>query len=188
MKFYIPDNFEEPLDENPKSIKRWHIIFHLIKKNNLKFFVEIGTATGKTSYSLLSNIDNIHVTTIDPYKFYPSYVDGKSNQSILDNLRIKAQRTLQPFVKEGRCKMINLFSDQAAEQIQSTDMVFIDANHSYEYVKKDIEIYMPKIKKGGILCGHDYKAYEGVTKAVNEIAKNLQVNYASDYFWYTYKK
>ena len=35
------------------------------------------------------------------------------------------------------------------------DFVFIDADHSYESVKKDIEAWMPKVKKGGVLAGHD---------------------------------
>ena len=39
------------------------------------------------------------------------------------------------------------------------DLVFIDANHWYADVKQDIELWMPKIKKGGILCGHDCEGY-----------------------------
>jgi hypothetical protein len=174
--------------ERPKSPMRWHILFHLIKNNNFKDFVEIGTADGKTSYSLLSNIKNINVTTIDPYKFYPDYVDGKAHQPILDNLKSDAYRVLQPFIVEGRCKMIPLFSQDAAIQVEYADIIFIDANHSYEYVKKDIETYRPKIKKGGILCGHDYGACKGVTRAIDEIREKLEVNFSTDYFWYLYIK
>jgi hypothetical protein len=42
---------------------------------------------------------------------------------------------------------------------QSLDMVFIDAGHSYDMVKKDMLTWMPKIKPGGILCGHDCRWY-----------------------------
>jgi len=35
------------------------------------------------------------------------------------------------------------------------DAVFIDGNHSYEYVKKDLENYWPKVKDGGIIALHD---------------------------------
>lgn len=60
----------------------------------------------------------------------------------------------------------------------SLDFVFIDAAHDYENVKADILAWLPKIKKNGVLAGHDYypehPEYCGVYTAVNEIFdKNL---------------
>lgn len=61
----------------------------------------------------------------------------------------------------------------------SLDIVYIDADHSYEGVKKDLESWFPKVKIGGVIAGHDYinPAY-GVLQAVNEfsIIKGLTVN------------
>lgn len=37
----------------------------------------------------------------------------------------------------------------------SLDLCFIDADHRYDYIYKDIELCIPKVKKGGIICGHD---------------------------------
>lgn len=52
----------------------------------------------------------------------------------------------------------------------SIDFCFVDANHTYEFVKKDIEAFLPKMKKGGIIAGHDYNnSHPGVIQAVNEI-------------------
>lgn len=52
----------------------------------------------------------------------------------------------------------------------TVDFIYIDANHSYEGVKKDIELFLPKLSKGGIIGGHDYnKEWSGVIKAVDEI-------------------
>ena len=64
---------------------------------------------------------------------------------------------------------------------QSLDFVFIDASHEYEDVKKDIEAWLPKIKTGGILAGHDYYVgnvdyFPGVKKAVNECLSNIQTS------------
>lgn len=51
----------------------------------------------------------------------------------------------------------------------SIDFAFIDANHTYEFVSKDIAAILPKMKKGGILAGHDYNlSHPGVMQAVNE--------------------
>lgn len=49
------------------------------------------------------------------------------------------------------------------------DLVYIDANHSYECVKKDIATWMPKLKKGGRIAGHDHdQNWPGVMRAVKE--------------------
>jgi predicted O-methyltransferase YrrM len=57
----------------------------------------------------------------------------------------------------------------------SLDFAFIDANHSYESVKEDIELWLPKIKSGGILAGHDYNIWTGVNKAVHEKFANDKI-------------
>lgn len=51
----------------------------------------------------------------------------------------------------------------------SVDFVFLDSNHEYEFVKKEIEVWLPKVKVGGWLCGDDYTSYwAGVMQAVEE--------------------
>ena len=50
---------------------------------------------------------------------------------------------------------------------KSLDFVFIDAGHDYTSVKKDIDAWLPKVKSGGILAGHDFmNEYSGIIQAV----------------------
>lgn len=52
---------------------------------------------------------------------------------------------------------------------KSIDFCFIDANHTYEFVKKDIAAYLPKMKPGGVIAGHDFNLHHpGVIQAVSE--------------------
>jgi hypothetical protein len=52
----------------------------------------------------------------------------------------------------------------------SLDFVYIDACHRYKKVKQDILAWLPKVKNGGVLAGHDYDpAHPGVVRAVEEI-------------------
>jgi len=56
------------------------------------------------------------------------------------------------------------------------DSVFIDAGHEYENASADIQEWMPLIKKGGLICGHDYSTgFPGVMDAVNEFVPGFSV-------------
>lgn len=49
------------------------------------------------------------------------------------------------------------------------DFCYIDTAHTYETTRKEIELYYPKVKSGGVFGGHDFCSYwRGVAKAVNE--------------------
>jgi len=76
---------------------------------------------------------------------------------------------------------------------KTLDLVFIDADHYYESVLKDIIFWLQKIKPGGCICGHDYgEGFDcrGVRRAVNEIfpKANLIKDSIDDviHVWYVY--
>jgi predicted O-methyltransferase YrrM len=88
------------------------------------------------------------------------YQKFKSNMARLDGLYKEHRMTTN--------EAVHLFKDE------SLDGVFIDADHSYEAVKKDIADWIPKIRRGGILAGHDYiQTFGGVVQAVNESFPNM---------------
>jgi predicted O-methyltransferase YrrM len=63
----------------------------------------------------------------------------------------------------------------AAFADESLDWVYIDADHSYEGVKRDLDAYYSKVKPGGLIAGDDYGQGDkwfghGVTRAVDEFA------------------
>jgi Methyltransferase domain len=69
-------------------------------------------------------------------------------------------------------------SEQAAEEFTdaSLDLVFIDAAHTYAGVRADIALWLPKVKPGGVLAGHDYSAsFPGVGQAVREAFGDVRV-------------
>jgi hypothetical protein len=61
----------------------------------------------------------------------------------------------------------------AAAQFIRNDLacVWVDAEHDYENCKADILAWLPKVKRGGIIAGHDWDDidFPGVSKAVKEI-------------------
>lgn len=73
---------------------------------------------------------------------------------------------------EGYFRFIQSGSADAARHFAdgSVDFVFIDADHVYPRVIEDIRAWLPKIKPGGIMAGHDYNyPHTGVVHAVNEM-------------------
>jgi len=55
------------------------------------------------------------------------------------------------------------------------DGVFIDGCHYYECVEEDLRMWVPKVRKGGFIAGHDFSPqWPGVVRAVQEFRKNGQ--------------
>ena len=79
---------------------------------------------------------------------YGSKDSQKNKEMAYKNTEYAAhRREIMPFSSETASKY---FKDGSVE------FVFIDADHSYDGVKSDIAIWLPKIRQGGLLGGHDY--------------------------------
>lgn len=146
---------------------------------------EIGVYKGEHAESLLENLSIKKLYLIDPYKLYDEYDEGKKHYGIdqdpLDLVEREAQKRLEKY--SDKIIWVKKMSTDALIDIPNNlDFVYIDGNHQYEFVKKDIETYYPKIKLGGILGGHDmYNGFcfehNGVVQAVAEfvVKNNLQL-------------
>lgn len=94
------------------------------------------------------------------------YIYDVYNQNLID----AGVREVIKDIKGNTWEVASQFEDN------SVDFVFIDADHNYESVKKDILSWLPKMKKGGIMSGHDYFNNTcGVKQAVDEIFPNVVI-------------
>jgi predicted O-methyltransferase YrrM len=84
----------------------------------------------------------------------------------------------------GRVRFIGKPSVRAAASFEDgvLDFVFIDADHAYEAVKADIGAWLPKVRAGGFITGHDYDRvkFPGVIRAVDEY---FSPRIESDFTW-----
>jgi hypothetical protein len=117
---------------------------------------EIGTFKGEFSKDILQNWGGT-LYMIDVWKPLSNeeYLDS-SNHGTHKTAYSDAMDSISGF--EDRGLMIRAASKIASKIFadESLNFVYIDANHAYDYVVEDIEVWFPKIKKGGYLCGHDY--------------------------------
>jgi predicted O-methyltransferase YrrM len=141
-------------------------------------FVEVGCWLGHSVSYLAKKVQ--HKTNVKIYAvdlFDESYdlkdhkhLDGIRHELFQKNLlEANVNHIVTPIKSVSWDAAIN-FPDE------SIDFVFIDADHSYESVKKDIDAWLPKIRKNGMISGHDYTNPCGVKQAVDEKFQNFQLN------------
>jgi hypothetical protein len=125
--------------------------------------VEVGVDYGLNARVFLRFLPLERLYLIDPYSETLDRVSG-------DERFVVAQRYLKRF--SGKVRFIRKPSVEAAGEIpDELDFVYLDGCHEYECVKKDLEVYYPKVRVGGFLCGHDFWANTlGVCQAVVEFA------------------
>lgn len=102
---------------------------------------------------------------IDPWReLTDTEYDDASNHKNHTDVYASAINNLSGF--EDRAIMIRAKGEQVLDFFKdySLDFVYIDANHTYESVKEDINMWYPKVKIGGIVAGHDFLPLECYNK------------------------
>lgn len=139
---------------------------------------EIGVWRGDTSHVLLRDRPTLFLymvdiwRTVDPASEYRQTGDKMARLSLYEAKLNKEMATQVTEFAADRRQILQGESVTVAPQFadRSLDLVFIDAEHTYNAVRADIAAWLPKLKAGGILCGHDYshKRFRGVKQAVDE--------------------
>jgi len=124
---------------------------------------EIGSFRGWNAYNILHYLPMEKLYVVDLYNTYPGYkIDTEPD----DNFRA-CKKHLKKF--KDKVVFVKKLSEDAVDDVPELDFCYIDANHSYKYVKNDIKLYYPKIKQGGYIGGHDFHINAvGVIRAVLE--------------------
>jgi hypothetical protein len=125
---------------------------------------EVGVYYGAMSKALLEQAPQLKLYMVDSWK-----VGAPSN-------RKRAESNTDP----TRRLVLAMPSLEAVKHVPDLDFVFIDADHSYPAVKADIAAWMPKVKVGGWLCGHDYDL-RAVKRAVDGLPN---VELGQDTTWF----
>lgn len=140
-------------------------------------FLEVGAWIGDTGKAVRQAVDTNYYV-VDPFTGNPNDITGDLVKAIggwgeLSDLFQKNHTGLcQPSSGVSwDCFIGDLAGLHDAFHKAKFDLIFLDANHDYESVKRDLAICLQHLTPGGILCGHDFGTtqFPGVEKAVREV-------------------
>lgn len=183
---------------HPAQIPAMHRLLDLAQAKKV---VEVGSWLGESTSIIADYIKPGKVYSVDWFKGNPGTALEKTAElvdiySIFDkNLtELGLRKYIHPLIMEST-EAARFFKDE------SIDMVFIDACHDYNNIKNDIAAWLPKVRIGGIICGHDCEDKEwdeayihqdvhehkhhGVIKAVDEAFGDFNID---ERIWWQWKR
>lgn len=167
----------------------FHQVLNLPNNANI---MEIGVYKGDYAEYILDYLNPNKLTLIDSWEdtnIMSGDKDGNNVETI--NGSYLYQNVLNRFKNNENVLILRQPSYTVNMQESSVDMIYIDADHSYEGVKQDLNLALKWSKPGGWICGHDYSMnyakaqnhYDfGVKKAVDEfcIKHGLRIQYLAN--------
>lgn len=130
--------------------------------------IEIGSYMGESTLMFASTGLFSTIYSIDPLDGYEEF--NEMHNYSWDFVRDEFNKNTKYF---DNIVHLQDFSYNVADHFDdgSIDFIYIDGSHSEENVRRDLELYLPKLKKNGIIAGHDYLeiVWPGLVKVVDDI-------------------
>jgi hypothetical protein len=203
----LSNYYRSTVDKNDTFTGGWAssyygVLTNVINENNYKKVAEVGIGYGTHAKYVLKTTSVDMLYLIDPTRFYPNDLFAEDIMKCVpvvpnnqfNELYDLIQQELSPWKDRFtwfRTESLNITNEQIPDG--EIDCVFVDGDHSYEAVKRDLPFWWKKIRVGGMLLGDDYWM-EPVARAVNEFSleNNLQIRFLSregcDYKIFCFKK
>lgn len=152
---------------NPGGAERWDFLIAIIKERGYKAVCEVGVVGGERGSDFHPGLNARMLLTYCTFDVL-LLVDVVNQREMWDAL----YDTKAVYMQIGSIAASKLIADR------SLDLVFIDGDHSA--VDQDIIAWFPKVREGGILCGHDYTGWRGVDLMVDALIPDVYVNEKCD--------
>ena len=177
--FATKENIEYILNHDELFQNNWlrgllACIDHVKNDTTVERMVEIGSYQGESTSLFAMQFNPKDLYAIDP--FVNGYdANDDSSFANFDDVSYNFKLRTEPFecvrhIKKFSYDTVDMFADN------SLDFVYIDGDHTYEGVIRDINTYLPKIKLGGYMGGHDL-GKGGVTKAIIEAFGDVDIHF-----------
>lgn len=181
--------------------RRWDTLKKRLPQKDKIIGLELGIWEGKMSEKLLQQNPNLFLVMVDwwekPEEGHSYYKGSKiivnSPQEVFDDAYKLTLKRVNPF--KGRYKIYKQESEEASKLFENEyfDFIFFDGDHSPEGLTRDLNNWVPKIKKGGLISGHDWKNdpknFQDVKPTVESFFKDKikDIEIDVDATWFLYK-
>ncbi len=128
-------------------------LYQLFGELGYKNGAEIGVWAGQNAKQMLQEIPGLKMLLVDPFTNYP-YSSRNWKPELMSKLRTMAHKAM----RNRNAVFMEMISEDAIRQISdsSLDFVYIDGDHTYDFCMLDMILWYRKVRKGGIMSGHDY--------------------------------
>lgn len=142
------------------SLVRWLV---KLKQNKPLRILEIGSWVGETAIAMRTAFGNAGgvIYCVDHWEGSPTDVthmiaEALPGDSLFDYFKKNVGDDLGTFIKPIRGYSLEVAQQLRESNSQNFDLIFIDADHSYQSVYDDIKAWIGHVAQHGILCGHDW--------------------------------
>lgn len=173
------------------KLKRWDAVIDRLPLGEATL-VEVGVWRGALALRLLQARPQLRLVLVDPWlsgSDNPAWSDSgaalaRCRSSEIEAIYQGVVESVRPH--RDRVRILRLTSLAAAAEIAdgSCDAVFIDSDHSQEAVTADICAWLPKVRRGGWIGGHDYDhpRFPGVRAAVDALLTDVEQGHDRTWF------
>jgi len=138
-----------------------------------KKVLEIGSYIGQSSYVACSVASEVYC--VDAWLNGCPFLDER--QQVIyreqnEDIESKFDNNLKEFIEQERCKKLKGLTTEVSSQVPDNyfDVLILDADHTFEGTKRDYNLFLSKLRIGGLIIFHDYDgAWEGVTGFVDSL-------------------
>ena len=154
-------------------------------------FVEVGAWKGRSFASVLPLAKSLgykQAVAVDTFLGSASEMNDSHKEALTVNIKEQFEDNIR---KTGCTDIVHTIPENSIEAStyfpdEYFDVVFIDAEHTYDAVKRDIETWLPKVKTGGILIGHDW-LWDTVSSAVIDTLSPHGPQHVCENMWWYFK-
>lgn len=146
-KFHIHGHVFPPYAGWIYSVRE--MLYELFNEIDFRYGAEVGVEKGKNAHAMFKRIKDLRLICVDPWCAYK-----RNSQERAEKYYEIAKRLL----KDCNVEWIRNTSVEGSKVVadRSLDFVYIDGLHDFDNVMLDILHWVPKVKRGGIIAGHDY--------------------------------